>query len=93
MDVIMGGCADEGLLFHYELPSDEQLSQLEHDTGLLLPPDLRSQLTPTEAQRRGTILKKLYYKDEKITSKNVSKLVEVSLFVYLLVLLFIITRI
>lgn len=78
LDVIIGGCADEGLLFYYELPTDAQLQQMEAKNELFLPPDIRTQLTLSEARRRGTILKKLYFGDEKITLENASKFVEVS---------------
>lgn len=76
LDVIIGGCADEGLLFYYELPSDEQLSKMDKNPALFLPPDLRSKLSPNEGKHRGTILKKLYFKDENITSQNIPKLVD-----------------
>lgn len=79
LDVIIGGCADEGLLFYYELPTDAQLLKMEHENELFLPPDLRTQLTTTEAKRRGTILKKLYFGDEKISLDNASKFVDVSI--------------
>lgn len=58
------------------------MSKLEQDTDLFLPPDLRSKLTSVEAKRRGTILKKLYFGNEQITSDNVPKLIEVSVFFY-----------
>lgn len=56
------------------------MSKLEQDTDLFLPPDLRSKFTSVEAKRRGTILKKLYFGNEQITSDNVAKLIEVSVF-------------
>ncbi|XP_063701626.1 esterase B1-like [Culicoides brevitarsis] len=76
LDVILGGCADEGLLFYYELPSDSQFSQMNEDFSLFLTPDLRAKVSSREAHHRGSILKKLYFAEERLTLKNVPKFID-----------------
>uniref|UniRef100_A0A336M3D7 carboxylesterase n=1 Tax=Culicoides sonorensis TaxID=179676 RepID=A0A336M3D7_CULSO len=73
IDIIIGGTSNEGQFFYIFSPDETQIPEINKNYGLLLPVDLRQNLTPAQAHDKGNYLKRLYYGDEEISVKNLSK--------------------
>lgn len=79
IDVIIGGCADEGLLLYYEPISAEQMIKLNENHAIFLLPELRSRMAVDNIQKAGTNLKELYYGKNDVTMDNRDKHIVVSI--------------
>lgn len=81
IDVITGGTANEGQFFYLFSPDETQLPEINKNYGLLLPADLRQNLSEKEAHEKGKFLKKLYYGKEEVTKENLSKYMDVRFYI------------
>lgn len=81
IDVITGGTANEGQFFYLFSPDETQLPEINKNYGLLLPADLRQNLSEKEAHEKGKFLKKLYYGNEEVTKENLSKYMDVRFYI------------
>lgn len=78
IDVIFGGCANEGLFFYAFSPDETGLSEINKNQGNLLPRDLQPKLTTNEANAKGSVLKKLYFGEKDISRENLAEFADVS---------------
>lgn len=68
LDVVFGGTAHEGLMFHFFSPMDKQLEIMKQDDSFLLLPEMRKGLKVEDAQAKGRTLKELYFKNDDTLS-------------------------
>lgn len=67
IDLMIGGCSDEGIFYHLCDPNQDDLAKVDQDNSLLLPLELRRSLTLEEKSDKGRLLKELYFGNEHIT--------------------------
>lgn len=78
IDVIFGGCANEGLLFHALCPDEAGMSEINKNNAYLLPHDLNDQLSLEKANAKGALLKQIYFGEKDISAQTLQNYLTVS---------------
>lgn len=64
IDLMIGGCSDEGIFYHLCDPKEDDLAKVDKDNSLLLLLKLRETV---KSEDKGHVLKELYFGNDPIT--------------------------
>lgn len=75
IDVIFGGCANEGLLSYPLSPDENGMAEINKNNAYLLSTDLYNHqgLAKEKANAKGALLKQLYFGDKDISRENLQE--------------------
>uniref|UniRef100_A0A336L2V1 Carboxylic ester hydrolase n=1 Tax=Culicoides sonorensis TaxID=179676 RepID=A0A336L2V1_CULSO len=70
IDVMIGGCSNEGLFYYLCDPTDDDLKKVDDDNSLLLPLDLQKGVDSGKKFEKGKLLKEIYFGKDGTISKE-----------------------
>uniref|UniRef100_A0A336N0V6 Carboxylic ester hydrolase n=1 Tax=Culicoides sonorensis TaxID=179676 RepID=A0A336N0V6_CULSO len=70
IDVMIGGCSNEGLFYYLCDPTDDDLKKVDDDNSLLLPLDLQKGVDSDKKFEKGKSLKETYFGKDGTVSKE-----------------------